>query len=199
MQTEIEAKFLEINVDDLRRRLQNIGAILVYKEFLMRRRVFDFSDKRLYKTGVWVRVRDEGDKVTMSYKQTIDFTLYGTKELTIVVDSFDKTCNFIESIGLVSRSYQETKREKWFLGNCEITIDTWPWIPTFIEVEGENEQQLMLVIDKLSLNWNEAMYGSVEPVYQKYFDVTIDEVNSWKEITFSPVPEWLEAKRKKRV
>jgi adenylate cyclase class 2 len=199
MQTEIEAKFLDINPNDLRQRLQKVGAVLVTKELLMRRRIYDYPDNRLYKIGVWIRVRDEGDKVTMSCKQTIDRTLHGTKELNIVVDDFDKACDLMQSIGLVSRAYQETKREKWLLDNCEITIDTWPWIPTFTEVEGESESQLRLVADKLGLNWSEAMYGSVEPVYQKYFDVTIDEFNSWKQITFESVPEWLEIKRKKCV
>jgi len=32
-------------------------------------------------------------------------------------------------------SYQETRREKWMLDDAEVTIDTWPWIPTFIEIE----------------------------------------------------------------
>ncbi|MEI6627183.1 MAG: hypothetical protein WCL61_01180 [bacterium] len=32
--------------------------------------------------------------------------------------------------------------------------------------------------------------------YQKYYDLTEQEIDSWKEITFTPVPDWLEIKRR---
>jgi len=35
----------------------------------MVRQTYDFMDMRLNKIGGWVRVRDEGDKVTLSFKQ----------------------------------------------------------------------------------------------------------------------------------
>jgi hypothetical protein len=40
------------------------------------------------------------------------------------------------------------------------------------------------------------MHGSVETAYQKYFDVTEEEVDNWKRIEFINVPDWLEARRK---
>lgn len=49
MKTEIEAKFLNINVEKLRTKLKEIGAVLKYKERLMKRKVFDYPDERLRK------------------------------------------------------------------------------------------------------------------------------------------------------
>ena len=72
MQTEIEAKFPDINPDELRKKLLEAGAVLVHEERFMRRKVFDYPDSRLEKIGGWVRVRDEGDKVTFTYKQLND-------------------------------------------------------------------------------------------------------------------------------
>lgn len=196
METEIEAKWLEINVEQMRRKLQEIGAELAQPERMLARKPYDFPDRRLEKNGGWVRVRNEGDKITLSYKQQNDRTLHGTKEVTLVVDNFGMTCNFLEAIGLEPKSYQETKRESWKFGDTEIELDTWPWIPSFIEIEAPNEKRLCDVAEKLDLNISDAMHGSVEPVYQKYYDVSEEEVNNWPEITFSEVPEWLEAKRK---
>src|SRR3989338_531852 len=135
MKTEIEAKFLDIDGKELRNKLKIVGAELAHSELLMKRKVFDFADNRLRKIGGWVRVRDEGDKITLSYKQLNDRTLHGTKEINVVVDDFEQTCQFLSVLGLGQKSYQETKREKWTMGNSEITIDTWPWIPTFLEIE----------------------------------------------------------------
>ena len=162
----------------------------------MRRRVFDYPDKKLRKIGGWVRVRDEGDKITLSYKQLLDRTLHGTKEITVIVDDFEATCTFLCSIGLQQISYQETRRELWLLDNCEVTLDTWLWIPPFVEIEGTDEESLKRIVKHLGFDWSQAMYGSVEIVYQKYYDVTKSEVDNCESITFIPVPLWLDQKRK---
>ncbi len=126
MQTEIEAKFLRVDTEQLRARLKSLKAIQNYPERPMRRRSFDYADWRLEKIGGRVRVRDEGDKVTMSYKQLSDRTLHGTKEVNLIINDFEQGTQFLLNIGLVQKAYQETKRELWGLDGVEITIDTWP-------------------------------------------------------------------------
>ena len=196
MKTEIEAKFLDIDGKELRNKLKIVGAELAHSERLMKRKVFDFADNRLRKIGGWVRVRDEGDKITLSYKQLNDRTLHGTKEINVVVDDFEQTCQFLSVLGLGQKSYQETKREKWTMGNSEITIDTWPWIPTFLEIESPTEEEVKSIAKKLGFDWKDALHGSVENAYQKHYNVTEDEIDGWETITFVPVPDWLEEKRK---
>ena len=198
MDTEIEAKFLNIDPASLREKLRGAGAKLVYPERLMRRKNFDYADGRLEKIGGWIRVRDEGGgKITLSYKELRDRTLRGTKEISLEVRDFDAICNFLLAVGLKNKSYQETRREKWMLGDVEITIDTWPWIPTFVELEASTEEEVKSSASKLGLDWAEALHGSVETAYQKYFDATEAEIDGWEKITFTPVPDWLEAKRRR--
>ncbi|OHA55605.1 MAG: hypothetical protein A2388_02095 [Candidatus Veblenbacteria bacterium RIFOXYB1_FULL_43_13] len=148
------------------------------------------------KVGGWVRVRDEGDKITLAYKQLNDRSLHGTKEVSVEVSDFNNTCQILEAVGLEAKSYQETKRETWHYKNCEITLDTWPWIPSVVEIEAESEEAVQLVASALGFTWAEALHGSIENVYQKYYKVTESEVGHWKEITFIPVPFWLEPKRR---
>lgn len=196
MQTEIEAKWLDIDKDELRVKLKKIGAELVESERLMVRSVYDFADKSLEAKKGWVRVRDEGDKVTLSYKQLNDRTLHGTKEVTVVVDDFQSTCDLLGAIGMKRRAYQETKRESWKLGDIEIELDTWPWIPSFVEIESSDEQHLKEAAEKLDLDYGEALHGSVETAYMAVYDVTELEIDYWPEIRFIDVPDWLEKKRK---
>lgn len=197
MQTEIEAKFLDTNHDDMRAKLKALGAICEQTERVMRRKNYDYPDKRLEKSVEgWIRVRDEGNKVTLAYKQLNDRTLHGTKEVSVTVSSFDDTCKFLEAIGMEEQSYQETKRESWKLGDAEIELDEWPWIPPFLEIEAPDEQQLREVAEKLGLSMDDAVHGSVEIAYTTVYDVTDQEVDHWKEILFTPVPDWLEAKRR---
>lgn len=192
---EIEAKFIQIPVD-FRDRLLTAGAVCVKEERLMRRRNFDTLDRQLLKKNGWIRVRDEGGKITLSYKQLQDRTITGTQEVNLVVNDFNAACSFLEATGFSSYTYQETKRESWKLGETEIEIDTWPWIPSFIEIEALNESALWEVVEKLGLPKEQALFGSVEVVYQHYYDVTEAEVDGWAEMKLTEVPEWLATKKR---
>ena len=112
--------------------------------------------------------------------------------------NFEQACRFLEAAQLKFVSYQETKREMWKLGEVEITIDTWPWIPTFVEIEVKDEKIVKEISAILGLDWKDVLHGSVEIAYQKYYDVTEEEIDGWPEIKFIPVLEWLETKRKNK-
>ncbi len=66
-----------------------------------------------------------------------------------------------------------------------------------MELEGESEEQLKSVAEKLGFDWNKALFGSVENAYQAEYDLTEEEIDHWESITFTPIPPWLETKRKK--
>jgi adenylate cyclase class 2 len=194
MKSEIEGKWLNVDVVEFRKKLIEVGAELVEDERLMTRQVFDFPDKRLSKINGWVRLRNESDKITLSYKQLNDRSIDGTKEVTVVVNDYDETVSFLEAVGLVSKSTQETKRESWKIGNTEIEIDTWPWIPSFVEIEAENEMKLRETAELLGFDYEQVLHGSVETAYQAAYNVTEEEIDGWKEIKFMPVPDWLKGK-----
>lgn len=196
MEIEIEAKFLNADHDVMRKKLRDNGAVIVHEERLMRRKNFDYSDWRLEKKGGWIRVRDEGEKVTLSYKQLNDRSLHGTQEISVIVGDFEKTCSFLTAIGLEMKSYQETKREQWRIDEADVTIDTWPWIRSFIEIEGIDETIVRSVAAKLDFDWAKAMHGSVETAYQAEYDVSEQEIDRWREIVFVPTPDWLLKKRR---
>lgn len=200
MQPEIEVKFLKVNHDALRTKLTSIGAKCVQTMRLMKRKNYDFPDNHLSNDkNAWVRVRAEGDKFTMSYKQLNDRSLHGTHEVNLTIDSFDKADSFLKEIGLEQKSYQETKRESWRHKDFEIELDEWPWVQPYIEIEGPDERSLRKLATQLGLDWNEACHGSVEIVYQAEYDVTDDEVDMISRITFEEsVPDWLVARKLQR-
>ena len=62
---EIEAKFLEININDLRKKLKKNNAKRVHKMMLYRRHVFHLlTDEKGY-----IRTREENGKVTITVKK----------------------------------------------------------------------------------------------------------------------------------
>lgn len=191
MNNEIEAQFLDIDKTKIREQLQELGATLIKPETLMRRVVFRLSPH------TFARVRDEGDKIVMTYKNVSDSnSILGTKEINVIVDSYDNAILFLRSCGLEIKAKQETLREVWTYQDVEICIDTWPWLPTFIEIEAPNAEKVWAVAEQLGLDQAKAKFGSVDTTYQHYYGIDPDIINSHTpEISFTiNPPEWTKPK-----
>lgn len=188
MNNEIEAQFLDINKDEIREKLKEIGAKCVKPEVLMKRVVFDTGPH------TFARVRDEGaGKIVMTYKNIADEkSILGTREVNLVIDDYENGVLFLKSCGLEPKAEQESYRETWKDGEVEICIDTWPWIPTFIEIEGPSEALVWETAKKLGLEKSSAKFGSVDTSYQHYYGIDTDVVNlHTPKILFDmEPPEW---------
>lgn len=161
---EYEASFVNINKDDIRLKLQKIGAIKIYNEKLMRR-INYFIDNILKDS--WLRVRDEGNKVTVSIKQWQGSKINDQKEMCIVVNSFDETVKLFDTLLFKRKSYQETLREEWKYNDVQITIDTWPGLDPYIEIEAKDEESVKNISNILGFDYNDAVFGPVGVIYQK--------------------------------
>lgn len=173
MKNEIEAQFLDINKDEIREKLKGVGAKCVKSEVLMRRVVFDTGPHS------FARVRDEGGgKIVMTYKNVADDnSILGTKEVNVEIDDYEAGIMFLKGCGLELKAEQESYREIWECGGVEICIDTWPWIPAFIEIEGPNEKLVWDTAEKLGFDKSQAKFGSVDTTYQHYYGINPDIVN----------------------
>lgn len=177
MKTEFEATFENIDKNKMRDILSKIGAKMVKKEFLQRRCVFHLPKGNEIKGG-WLRVRDEQDKVTLSLKIVDDTTkIQGQKELELKVDDFNNACELLESIGCTKKAYQENYREKWILGDVEITLDEWPYLEPYIEIEGNSEDSVKEIVKKLGFIYENAIFGSVDGMYAKKYNIPNSRIN----------------------
>jgi len=176
MNIEYEAKFLNINKNDIRIRLKLLKAKLIKKEFLQKRSVFHLPKKSV-KQG-WLRVRDEGDKITVSLKYIIGRKIEDQKETQLIVDNFGNAIQLLEQIGCKQKAYQETKRELWTLNGVDITIDEWPFLEPFVEVEGKSEEVVMSISQKLGFDYKKAVFGAVDTLYNQKYGISKDIINN---------------------
>lgn len=168
METEYEAKFLDIEPNRVRDMLKDAGATLERPEFLQRRWIIELPEATRQK-GVWLRVRDEGDKITLTWKSQLGEKIEDQKEIELIIDDFDNAVELLEKMGCTPESYQETRRELWLLDNVEITIDTWPFYGSFVEVEGTSEEIVQAVATKIGFDWSKALFCGVSKLYQMKF------------------------------
>lgn len=195
MKTEIEAKFLDVNLEEMRGKLKALGAMLVYSEALIRQKVFDYPDYRLNKDSSWLRLRQENEEVILTLKKWEEEGVLGMKEIETKVESFEEIERLLLAIGMIVKSTQEKKRELWKLNDIEFMIDTWPWVPTFVEIEGDSEEKVKMGAAKLGFDWGNAHFGGAARIYKQYFDIEYEQIDKCPEVLFLPVPEWLERTR----
>lgn len=193
MEIEYEATFTNVDKDDVRSRLKNAGATLVRPEFLQKRIPFHLP-KEKRSEDAWLRVRDEGDKITLSLKIVDGDRIEDQKELCVEVSRFDDTVMLLESIGCERKSYQETKRELWKLDDVDITIDEWPFLEPFVEVEGKSEQEVKNVSEKIGFNYADALFCAVGKLYVMKYGIPLERINGTgtKRLTFdmeNPFPK----------
>ncbi len=189
MKLEIEATFVDVDKKQLRKQLKHLGAKLVQPEILMRRVVFDTGKNS------FARVRDEGKHTIFTYKKHHDNTLTGTEEINVKVNNYEDIIAILKSCGLKVKAEQETYRESWQLDDAEIDIDTWPWLPSYVEIEGPTVDTVKQTASKLGFDMKHSVIGSVDEVYKLYYDVSNDDINfGLAEIKFTNAPDWLAAR-----
>ena len=197
MKTEIEAKFLDVNHEDLRRKLRELGAAMEQPMRLMRRAIIDDGKGVMQRRDAYVRVRDEGDKITLTYKQFDALSVDGAKEIEVTVSDYEATIQIFEVVGFKVLSRQESRRETWRLDEVEIVLDEWPWLKPYIEIEGDSEVELQNAAKRLGFDWQNAVFGDVMAAYRaEYPHLTItDSVVSLPEVSFDgPLPGLLQYK-----
>jgi adenylate cyclase, class 2 len=168
MEVEVEVKFLNVDFDRLRVKLREVGATLEQPMRLMRRVIIE--PPHLAAQDAFIRVRDEGDKVTLTYKHFHDHEAFsGARELETTVADFEMVIEILTLGGLEPKSFQESRRETWMLGEVEIVLDEWPWLNPYIEIEGKSEDDVKNAATKLGFNWNDAVFGSTTVAYQAQY------------------------------
>lgn len=171
MKNEIEVKFLNIDIDEMRTKLTAAGGHLEQPMRLMKR----VNMEEPYHTAEhsFLRIRDEGDKTTLTFKRRTNQAgndLHGVQEIEIGVSDFDTAVELFREAGWPPRTFQESKRETWMLDGAEVVIDEWPWIEPYIEIEGDSEEHVKAVSEKLGFDWGQKVIGHIDAVYELKFE-----------------------------
>ena len=164
MKTEFEVRLLECDYNDIVSKLKNLGATFV-GDHLQMRYCYDFNPVR---ENSWIRLRTNGVTTTLTIKEIKDKSVSGTKESEITVSSFEETDEILNKLGYFARSIQENRRVQYILDGVEVDIDFWPEIPPYLEIEGESEDKIKAVVERLGLDYSKFVTLDVSSVYDYY-------------------------------
>lgn len=176
MKTEYEVRVLEINKDEIIKKLESLNAEKV-GEYNQKRYVYDTIPKS---DGKWIRLRTNGKETTLTYKDVTSDKIDGTKEVEIVVSDLEDTNELLNKLGFFSKAYQENNRIRYMLDGVEIDIDSWPMIPTYLEIEGKDEASVLTMVEKLGLDKEKVTSLDVQSVYKEIYNIDLDGVKVLK-------------------
>ena len=157
MHTEIEERVLEVNVEEITKRLEDLNALKV-GEWNQKRYVYDFNPKR---ENEWIRLRDTGEQITLTYKNVEKNSIDGTKELEVEVSDFEETNQLLKILGYNPKGYQENK-------------------PTYMEIEGKTIEEVKEIEKILEIDEEKITNLNCQDIYQKIYGINIDEIKELK-------------------
>jgi len=177
MEKEFETKVLQINKTEIVKTLQKLGA-RQQPELLLRRYVYLLKSKELE----WVRLRDNGKNVTLTYKYAKrgNTRIGKTAEIEIEVSSFEKTAKVLSKIPFKKIEYQENKRQSFYLHDIEFSIDTWPMLQPHLEIEGKNIKKVQEGLRLLNLVGKDVGDKRLADIYKEN-DI---DVHAYKRLLF---------------
>lgn len=139
--------------------------------YLDNNKLEEFINKFHNNSKKWIRVRQTNDKTTIAVKHILadnGTNLQQMLETEIEVPSIKEANNLLEALGYSYKSYQEKERITYVLDEYELDIDTWPGIPTYVEVEGKSEDDLNNILNKLGYSIKDTISCTADEVYRKY-------------------------------
>lgn len=165
MLREYEAKILDVDPETIAARIQANGGRHVRGPVLMRRFVYDITQGD---ESHWLRLRDSGDLVTVAVKHITHKGIDGTEEIEVSVDNFDAMSEIFTQLGLTPKAYQENRRTNYSLDAAVVSIDEWPLLPPYLEIESDSMEGVIQAA--LVLGYSEEALTSLNTldVYSTY-------------------------------
>ena len=170
---EIELKFLDINVAEITRKIEKLGAQKKYEADLESYYFVapGFSGSDSNQKGL--RVRRIGEKSFLTYKNPAKFSdkMSIREELETEVGDFETMVKILEKLGFTKGALTKKHRIHYELGDVHFELDTQLGvkIPTYLEIETRTEEAMIEICQKLDLDISKGKKGSIEVLYAEKF------------------------------
>lgn len=168
---EIELKFLDIDVNEIKAKLETLGAKLLYdaqtESYSFLAEGFHSSDSNMK----FLRIRKVNDNVKITYKDpTKESDMTIREEIEIKVDNYEEAIKLIEKLGFEKGKIFKKHRVHYEYGNIHFELDTIENIPTYLEIETQNEEDMTDICIKLDLDISKGMKGTIVEILPEIFN-----------------------------
>ncbi|HEX8946915.1 MAG TPA: class IV adenylate cyclase [Candidatus Paceibacterota bacterium] len=170
---EIEVRFLEIDKDALIARLNALGAEDLGETLLDEQIIYDESLSWIKEGKRALRLRTKDGETTLTYKNHREASADGVEEVEFAVSDAGAAEALLERLGYPAYRHQQKKRHTFQLGEVTIDIDTWPRIPTYVELEGSSVEALQEAARALGFDWEKAELRNPRRVIEEVYNIPV--------------------------
>ena len=118
-----------------------------------------------------LRLRKLNDKATLTVKgpKIYDANLLVREEFEIEISDFDTSKKMLYTLSFAPTQVVEKTRETFKLAGCQVKIelDQYPFIGTYLELEGEREA-VFAIMEKLGFSRNEGITKNCTELFYEY-------------------------------
>jgi adenylate cyclase class 2 len=161
---EVELKYLQADLEEVRRRLTEAGAKLEEPRALETNLVFDDAEESLRQTKRLLRLRN-GHELTV--KLPLEDADYKSRtEINLNVTEGDIEA-FLSGLGYSPLWRYEKYREGWDLEGMWVTLDELPFIGPVVEIEGDRDR-IDSIADRVGLAGKPTSTAHYQALYLDY-------------------------------
>jgi len=155
MHIEIEVKLKVESLEDVKRKLVDLGAEFLAEQ-LQRDYYFDDKDRTLTKTDKCLRLRrervDKKERFILTYKGAKEKDQFKKRqEIDIEIKDPDSMEKVLIALGYNRVLVVEKKRKTWRYRDCLVALDEVPLLGEFVEIEGPEDEKISDVQNELAL------------------------------------------------
>ncbi|MBN2555072.1 MAG: class IV adenylate cyclase [Anaerolineales bacterium] len=160
--SEIEAKFLAVDLPTLRKRALKHGGQIRSPRHLERNLRFDTRDGRLQADHAVLRLREDA-AVRLTFKRRLD-DFEHREEIECVVSDAEQAQRLLEALGYEIYFIYEKYREVIAFGVCELMLDDLPF-GSFLEIEGPDVKAIQACAASFKLTWEHRLNRSYPEIF----------------------------------
>ena len=171
MASECETKVLEINKDQLIKRLESTGAEKVGENRL----IVDWycTEGANPDRHPWfLRIRRYSNgyaECTWKSKPVESGIMRTHKEINFALPEPDKLAELFTELNLVTYAHQEKDRVSFTYQDWRFDIDTYPGIPTYLEIEGKDEAHIKEATTLLGIENHAAVSSNERKLISEHY------------------------------
>jgi adenylate cyclase class 2 len=178
MPQEIEVRFLKTTPKQLAEKLEKFHAV-DKGEMLLEEVIFYDQDQKWRDEHKFVRIRKSGDTVTMTYKHNTGQTIDSMEEIEVQINDFSGGIQIIEATGLQIVRRQQKRRHTFIFGEVTLDFDTWPGLPTYLELEGPDENSLQKAASSLGLDWKDVVTLDARSIIEQIYGIPVRDMKEF--------------------
>jgi adenylate cyclase, class 2 len=168
--TEFETKVLDFDLQKVISKLRELGAKET-PEFLAKRYVFDIDSPDIE----WIRLRDSNGKITLTYKYKVrgNTEIGNTIEIEVGVSDFEKTAEILNKLEWREVYYQENRNHIFELDGIEFSIDSWPKLSPYLEIEADSKERVQEGLKMIGLLGKDVGDKDIVELYREKLGVSL--------------------------